>query len=309
MDSPGTAENFKGRDAASYDSVSEPFACFSERVSAPLAQRIVALARLQPGHRVLDVGTGTGIVALAAADTIGDNGKVLAVDLSEGMLETARRDAERAGLSGRIEFRRMDAEHLDLDNESFDAVVSLFALLHFPNPGLALHEMRRVLRPGGRLVVGVGSGPSLLSRAGLTAGFRRAFQFIPRCLGMRLEAPSFLNALVDKHIPDRDAREETDLARHRSGRGSGVTALVRAAGFDEVRTSWQGHQTVLDTPREFWDLQRTFSSLARKRIASAAPDRIEALRHEFFSRSAAVQARGGRLVYPVGAFFVAGVRT
>lgn len=308
MSSLGTTERFKSEDAASYDPVSEHFARFSERLSAPLAQRIVALAQLSPGARVLDVGTGTGIVALAAAEAVGEGGRVVGIDLSDGMLLTARRYAERAGLAGRVDFHCMDAESLEISDSSFDAVVSLFALLHFPNPSVALKEMRRVLRPGGQLVLGIGGAPPVLSRAGLVHGFRRLFELAQRLRGRRLEAPAFLNALVERHLPRRDAEEETELAKHHMGRGSGVAALVEAAGFEDVRTCWEGYQTVLDTPEEFWDLQRTFSSIARKRMASVPQHQIDALRKKFLARAAAVQSRGGRLVYPVGTFFVAAVR-
>jgi hypothetical protein len=87
-----------------------------------------------------------------------------------------------------------------------------------------------------------------------------------------------------------------------------VLALVRQAGFAGVRWHWEGHELIAASPEEFWDVQRTFSSLARKRIAAAPPTTVAALQSEFVRRCYAVQARGGRLVYPYGAFFVAARR-
>lgn len=152
---------FKTKDATSYDSLTGEYNLFTERFSGPLAERMISLGQVIPSDRVLDVGTGTGVVALRAARQVGPHGKVLGVDFSEGMLATSQAKALVAGLSDRAEFRKMDAEALDLAGGSFEVVVSLFALLHFPNPLVALKEMFRVLRPGGRLVLAVGSGPPL----------------------------------------------------------------------------------------------------------------------------------------------------
>src|SRR5579872_1934943 len=163
MHSTEDSVKFKTRDAASYDSLTGEFERFTQRFTQPLAERLVELAALGTSHRVLDVGTGTGVVALAAAAETSFRGTIIAVDLSGGMLAAAQSKVLNQGLTRRVAFARMDAEQLALQNASFDTVISLFALLHFPNPLSALREMFRVLRPGGRLVIAVGSGPPLFS--------------------------------------------------------------------------------------------------------------------------------------------------
>jgi hypothetical protein len=65
---------------------------------------------------------------------------------------------------------------------------------------------------------------------------------------------------------------------------------------------------VIATPEEFWEIQCTFSSIARKRLAAAPPEKVTSLREQFLERCREVQGRGGRLVYPFGAFFVAAER-
>ncbi len=295
---------FKTRDATSYDSVTGEYDLFTERFSGPLAARLISLAGVTSSGQILDVGTGTGIVALQAAQQVGANGKVLGIDLSEGMLATARAKASAAGLSHCAEFRPMDGEALALADESFNVVVSLFALLHFPNPTVALKEMFRVLRPGGRLALAVGSGPPRLSVNGLTEGLRHLRDILLKRQGKLLTAPWFLNDLVEERFPDTGKSEVTSLAAHGSKIPGGVPTLVRKAGFTNLRTSWQRHRRVIATAEEFWDLQRTYSSFARKRLGSARPEKIEEFRKEFLEACRKVQSKGGQLVYPFAALYV-----
>jgi ubiquinone/menaquinone biosynthesis C-methylase UbiE len=303
-----SAARFKREDAVSYDCHAEAFDRFERRCSASLAARMVALARLEGDHRVLDVGTGTGLVALESATRLGENGSVLGVDLSEGMLAVARARAVRAASGPRIEFRSMDAEALELDGDSFDAVLSLFALFHFPNPLAALGEMRRVLRPGGRLVVGVGVGPPLSSWQGLRHRIGRLPDIWRRMRGLQLTAPAFLNGLVEKHLPEGANREIPDWVQERRDKRRWVRSLIREAGFVNLRCFWEGHDLLLESAEEFWDLQMTFSTMARKRLAHASEEKVEIVRRQFMQTCARVQARGGRLAYPSAAFFVAAER-
>ena len=299
---------FKIRDASSYDSVTNEFDLFTDRLSQPLAVQLVSLAQLAPSDRVLDVGTGTGVVSLQAAQRVRPSGKVVGIDLSEAMLTVAKTKAAQTGLTNYVEFSKMDAEALELENQSFDVVLSLFALLHFPNPLLALKEMFRVLRPGGRLVLAVGSGPPLFSLKGLIQGFKHLQEIRLKQQGKLLTAPHFLNSLVEKHFPQPHEVEESSLARHSSNRTGSIAPLVRQAGFVSVQTYWQGHPAVVKAPEEFWDMQRTFSSIARKRLSKATPERAEALREEFLQTCRRVQANGGQLIYPFAAFYVAARR-
>jgi len=302
------SETFKTRDAASYDSVTRAFDRYTELLTQPLAAHLVRLARLKPSDHVLDIGTGTGVVAFRVANQLSAEGRVLGVDLSEGMLAAARVKAGSAALGGRVEFRRMDAEALDLPDGAFDAVVSLFALLHFPDPLKALREMFRVLRPRGRLVVAVGSDPRLMSRAGVVEVVRHLRDWGSKARGRLLTAPRFLEALARQHFPVAQEPEESPVAQRHRNRSGVVPGLVHGAGFTNLQTDWEGHQAVIATPEEFWELQCTFSSIARKRLASASPEQREALREEFMVRCRQVQARGGRLVYPFAAFFVVAKR-
>src|SRR5713226_6567855 len=118
-----------------------------------LRQTTADLAQLQPGETVLDVGCGTGTLALVAKERIGAAGSVSGIDPSAQLLTRARRKAARRGLE--INFQLGVIEQLPFPDQSFDAVLSTLMMHHLPIPlkrqGLA--EIARVLKPGGRLVI------------------------------------------------------------------------------------------------------------------------------------------------------------
>ncbi|HZI28365.1 MAG TPA: methyltransferase domain-containing protein [Gemmatimonadaceae bacterium] len=113
------------------------------------APRVVDAAEIRPGQHVLDVCCGTGVLARAAATRTGRNGAVTGLDLSPRMLAIAAR------LSPTLQWREGSADSLPFPDESFDAVVSQFGLMFVPDRVLALREMMRVLKPGGRVAVAV----------------------------------------------------------------------------------------------------------------------------------------------------------
>jgi ubiquinone/menaquinone biosynthesis C-methylase UbiE len=307
---PGSQDStkFKARDASSYDSLTSEFDRFTQRLTEPMAERLLLLAGLAPSDRVLDLGTGTGIVALLAAGKSGFRGRITGVDLSQGMLAVAQAKASQNGLSNRLEFCRMDAEALALEDASFDVALSLFALLHFPNPLSALREVFRVLRPGGKLALAVGSGPPLFSGDGAAEGVKFLRRTFAVQRGKLLLAPRSLDDFVTRRIPEREEPEESSLAREGRNRSQKVPQLIRQAGFAGARTTWCGAENVVQTPEEFWEVQRTFSSIVRKRLLNVTPEKIEALRNEFLEACRKVQSRGGRLIYPFAALFVVAQR-
>lgn len=120
----------------------------------PVTQAMLDLAHLGSGDRVLDIGSGTGEPALSAVEVVGPTGYVLATDISSNMLEVAERTARERGLDpANFETRAMDGENLELEDASFDVVLSRLGLIFFPSRERALSEIRRVLRPGGRVAL------------------------------------------------------------------------------------------------------------------------------------------------------------
>jgi ubiquinone/menaquinone biosynthesis C-methylase UbiE len=135
-------------------------------------EKLVNLAQLEAGESVLDIGCGTGSLAIAAKRRVGQSGTVIGIDASPEMLVRARKKAMKAGAN--IEFRNDVAEALSFHDAQFDAVLSTVMLHHLPDEARkqCAREIRRVLKPGGRLLaVDFGGAPE--GRRSLIAHFHR----------------------------------------------------------------------------------------------------------------------------------------
>jgi ubiquinone/menaquinone biosynthesis C-methylase UbiE len=121
---------------------------------AAAQKRLLELAGLQPGEKILDVACGTGLVTFDATESVGKDGEVVGTDISAAMVEKAARLAEERGL-GQCRFLRSDAEKLELPDGYFDAVLCALGLMYFPDSEACFREMLRVSRPGGRVAAAV----------------------------------------------------------------------------------------------------------------------------------------------------------
>ncbi|QBD79108.1 methyltransferase domain-containing protein [Ktedonosporobacter rubrisoli] len=121
-------------------------------------QRMLETAGLKPGDHVLDIAAGSGDQSILAARIVGPDGSILATDISVEMLNVAVRAIQQEGLTT-ISTRVMDAEKLELEDNTFDAVICRLGLMLFPHPKLALSEIRRVLKPGGKFAALIWSIP------------------------------------------------------------------------------------------------------------------------------------------------------
>jgi len=131
-----------------FDSVATSYDRVGPNIFTQFGTRLVERMPLAPGAHVLDVATGTGAVLLPAARLVGPKGHITGIDLSGDILKEAERNAQAEGLTN-VTFRKMDAEHLDFPDQSFDVVMCALALFFFPDMKAALREMYRVCKPGG----------------------------------------------------------------------------------------------------------------------------------------------------------------
>jgi SAM-dependent methyltransferase len=163
----------------------------------------------RPGQTVLDVAAGTGDLGFQAVERVGADGRLICTDFSPEMLEAARRNGERRGLTN-VEYRVLDAERMDLADDSVDGVLCRWGYMLMADPGAALSETRRVLRDGGRLGFAVWQTPD-----------RNPWAAIP---GM---------TLVERgHMPPPEPGAPGMFAL---GDPSRITELVTGAGLGEPR--------------------------------------------------------------------------
>jgi SAM-dependent methyltransferase len=137
-----------------WDLAADDYEPLWQRQLADARSALFAAASVAAGERVVDVACGTGLVALEAARLVGAAGRVTGVDLSGKMVEAARRRAADLGIANAT-FQRMDAQKLELPDAGFDVALCALGLMYVPDPIAALNEMRRILRPGGRMIVAV----------------------------------------------------------------------------------------------------------------------------------------------------------
>ena len=298
-------KRWKELDAASYDGVAEAFDRHSRRLSGQAAARLVELVRATSRDRVLDVGTGTGLIPFALATSNDPPASILGIDISAGMIDTARRRLrDELHDEPRVRFERMDAEQLDLPDGSFDVVFSGFALTHVPRPELALSEIFRVLRPGGRLGIALGSRPPAASAAQLRHAFSEVRRRIQQLRGRRLTA-DLLDRIVERRLGASHEVPEGGPLATRLDRVPLLQRLVSGAGFVAIETSWRNYQNEVPTADEFWDLHRTIRSDSRKRLLVARPGAEDEVRREFMEACRRTIDRGGVMAFPISVVFVA----
>jgi enediyne biosynthesis protein CalE5 len=172
----------KGQMKAAWDDTAEGWKRWwptFERAAQPVNDRLIELAALRAGDRVLDIATGSGEPALTAARVVGPSGRVVAVDMSPAMLAIARERIDAAGLHN-VELVESDAESLRLDAHSFDAALSRWGLMFMPDLDGLVRGLHRALKPGGRFATAVWSVADKVPMCGLARdAIRRITGIVP----------------------------------------------------------------------------------------------------------------------------------
>jgi SAM-dependent methyltransferase len=131
---------------------------FLAATTGVVGERMLDRLDPRPGETMLELAAGTGDTGFRIAGRLGDDGRLLMTDFAQGMVDVARRRGEEQGVSN-VDYRVLDAERMDLDDDSFDGVACRFGYMLMGDPARALAETRRVLREGGRLVFAVWAAP------------------------------------------------------------------------------------------------------------------------------------------------------
>jgi ubiquinone/menaquinone biosynthesis C-methylase UbiE len=131
-----------------------------EKGSDKVSKRLIELAEIKAGSKVLDIATGLGEPAITAANHVGSNGHILATDISSKMLSAAEQRAISMGLQNVIEFKEGDIEKIDLPNSTFDAALCRWGLMFLPDLKTGLCNIHKTLIDGGRLAAAVWASPN-----------------------------------------------------------------------------------------------------------------------------------------------------
>ena len=172
----------------------------------------IELSGVRPGHRVLDIAGGTGDLAARFSRLVGASGEVVLADINESMLRVGRDKLIDHGVQGNLEYVQADAQALPFPDNHFDCISIAFGLRNVTDKDLALREMLRVLRPGGRLLVLEFSKPrnELLGKAydqysfrvlplmgRLVAGDSDSYQYLAESIRMHPDQETLLGMLED----------------------------------------------------------------------------------------------------------------
>jgi SAM-dependent methyltransferase len=180
-------------------------------------------AAVQSGETVLDLGSGAGIDAFLAAREVGPEGRVIGVDMTPEMIDRARANAARIGVTG-VEFRLGEIEHLPVADASVDVVISNCVINLSPHKPQVFREALRVLRPGGRLVVS-----DLVLVGDLPDEIRRSASAYVGCIAGASRREEYLAHVRDAGFQDVEVVQEN---RYMSGDASADATL--AAGLEAV---------------------------------------------------------------------------
>ncbi|HKJ10122.1 MAG TPA: class I SAM-dependent methyltransferase [Gammaproteobacteria bacterium] len=227
QDSAALDEN-KRRLTALFDELAPHYDCAALRFFPFCADRLVQRMALRPGEKLLDVATGTGAVATAAAQALAPGGRVTGIDLSEGMLDKAQFNARKMGLTN-VDFHWMDAEAPEFRSAYFDAVCSSFGVFFLDDMHHALTQWRRVLKPGGRALFTC-FGPD-------------AFQPMAEILRAQLQANGVDFPEGRRSFPWLRLSAEQDCRQ-----------LLEGAGFVDVRVERESLGYHLSGVEEWWEV-------------------------------------------------------
>ena len=246
------------RAAAGYDK--EPL-----RLSAFSADRLIAHAGIKPGQKVLDAGTGTGAVAIAAAQIVGPAGRVMAIDMAEQMLDRTQAKIVQFGITN-VDLHLMDAGHLEFRAWYFDAVLCSHALDLLPDMEAAIRGWVRVLRPGGTIAFSAFGEGAFEPMAGL-----------------------LLHRVEDGGVPGPGKPLAPGL--HSLAASSRCRQLLHDAGIPDSRVAEEQVGYHLRDAHEWWEV--VMGSSFRDLVDRLNPGQVELIRSEHLAEVSRLAGENG----------------
>jgi SAM-dependent methyltransferase len=234
-----------------------------DRAAKPVRERLVELAAIEPGNRVLDVAAGYGEPAMTAARRVGPEGHVVATDISREMLAYGRERAAGAGLDN-VEFVELDASSLDFPAQSFDAALSSWGIIFDPEGEATAARVRGFLKPGARMAISSWGPPDRVPMLGVPARtVMELFQIPP--------PPPGTPGPLSRPTPEA------------------IGGLLEAGGFSDVEVVEETVWTDLDSPEEFTTFVREIappiSAMIRDRTAEEQARAWDAITEAIRSRA------------------------
>jgi ubiquinone/menaquinone biosynthesis C-methylase UbiE len=231
---------------------------------APVTDALIQHARIQGGQSVLDVAGGPGEPSLTIAEVVGPHGTVTCTDAVPEMVETARSEAQRRGISN-VQFRQCTADLLPFPDNSFDTVVSRLGAMFFPDSHAAMREMLRVAKPGGILAFVVWHKSEL-----------NPFCYV-------------VTRVLDQHLKPTPADPDAPSAFRYAEPGKLASVMKDCGAIDVEEHVLEFDIAAPISPLEFWAMRSQTSDTLRKKLTQLSADQqlqvaneIERAVQEFF---------------------------
>jgi SAM-dependent methyltransferase len=235
-----------------------------------VGQRMVAAVAPQPGQTILEVAAGLGDTGYLALERIGAEGKLISTDFAPEMVAAGQRRADELGL-GNVEHRVLDAERMDLEDDSVDGALCRWGYMLMADPAQALGETRRVLKPGGRLCFSVWATPDRNMWAAVTA-----------------------MALVGQgHMP---APEPGAPGIFAMGTEDRIRELVGQAGFGEPTIEDVPFEWEYESFDDYWAMTNELAGPLARVIAGLSDEDREAVKAAIAEQLGAYSSNGGYAV-------------
>jgi len=238
----------------------------------PVSGWLVDAIEPQPGHRVLELAAGPGDTGLLAAELIAPGGTLISTDAVEAMVELARARAGELGIDN-AEFRRMDAEWIDLPTASIDGVIARWGYMLLADPATALGETRRVLRPGGRVALSAWTDPA-----------DNPWAAVP------------MAELVAIGAAEPPSPDEPSMFAFRDPQRIGT--LLEEAGFTEIVIEQLDLVWRFEDLDAWWDVQLDLSTGLAAGVGALTPAQRDDLRDAIDARLAQYVAADGSVALP-----------